>query len=258
MRGVLAHADVGDHDQIGVGLLQRPGRELNDALVVVGAGAGLVLVGGIPKRRTASTPAAWISAASATSSEIESRSTPGIDGTSSRTSVPAVDEQRLDQVGAGSSVSRTRSRSTRAPQAAHAGGGKGHALSLGGPGASARGRVEFGVVARVAASLATEGSSRGRGPPVPAPPLECRQGDRRRVLPRRRPATADPLLPPCTRDLQLERSSTDSCLTERADGLAVGQDRSTGGRAVSAVSGSNSSVERSRSAGRRHRPSTPH
>ena len=46
VRGVLAEADVGDHDQFGVGLLQRPHRHLHDALVVVGAGAGLVLGGG--------------------------------------------------------------------------------------------------------------------------------------------------------------------------------------------------------------------
>ena len=46
VRGVLAEADVGDHGQVGVGLLQRPHRHLHDALVVVGAGAGLVLGGG--------------------------------------------------------------------------------------------------------------------------------------------------------------------------------------------------------------------
>ncbi len=42
--GVLAEAGVGDHDEVGVRLLQRPDRHLHDALVVVGAGAGLVLV----------------------------------------------------------------------------------------------------------------------------------------------------------------------------------------------------------------------
>ncbi len=46
VRGVLAEADVGDHGQVGVGLLERPHRHLHDALVVVGAGAGLVLGGG--------------------------------------------------------------------------------------------------------------------------------------------------------------------------------------------------------------------
>ena len=39
VRGVLAEADVGDHRQVGVGLLQRPHRHLHDALVVVGAAA---------------------------------------------------------------------------------------------------------------------------------------------------------------------------------------------------------------------------
>ena len=46
VRGVLAEADVGDHGQVRVGLLQRAHRHLHDALVVVGAGAGLVLGGG--------------------------------------------------------------------------------------------------------------------------------------------------------------------------------------------------------------------
>jgi hypothetical protein len=46
VRGVGAEADVGDHDQLGVGLLDRPHGELDDALVVVGAGARLVLLGG--------------------------------------------------------------------------------------------------------------------------------------------------------------------------------------------------------------------
>ena len=46
VRGVLAEADVGDHGQLRMGLLQRPHRHLDDALVVVGARPGLVLVGG--------------------------------------------------------------------------------------------------------------------------------------------------------------------------------------------------------------------
>ena len=43
VRGVLAEADVGDHDDLRVGLLQRPDRHLDDALVVVGLRADLVL-----------------------------------------------------------------------------------------------------------------------------------------------------------------------------------------------------------------------
>jgi hypothetical protein len=46
VRGVLAEADVADHGQLGMGLLQRPQRHLHDPLVVVGPRAGLVLVGG--------------------------------------------------------------------------------------------------------------------------------------------------------------------------------------------------------------------
>ncbi len=46
VRGVLAETNVGDHGQVRVGLLQRPHRHLHDSLVVVGAGARLVLGGG--------------------------------------------------------------------------------------------------------------------------------------------------------------------------------------------------------------------
>ncbi len=46
VRGVLAEADVGDHREVGVGLLEGADRHLHDALVVVGARAGLVLGGG--------------------------------------------------------------------------------------------------------------------------------------------------------------------------------------------------------------------
>ena len=43
VRRVLAEADVGDHHQVRMRLLQRAHRHLHDALVVVGARAGLVL-----------------------------------------------------------------------------------------------------------------------------------------------------------------------------------------------------------------------
>ena len=43
--GVLAQADVGDHQQLRMRLLDRPRRELDDALVVVGTAADGVLLG---------------------------------------------------------------------------------------------------------------------------------------------------------------------------------------------------------------------
>ena len=46
VRGVLAETDVGDHHDLGVRLLQRPDRHLDDALVVVGLAADVVLGGG--------------------------------------------------------------------------------------------------------------------------------------------------------------------------------------------------------------------
>ena len=49
--GVLAQAQVGDHDQLGVRLLDRAGGELDDAvIVVIGAGALGVLVRGDPEQ----------------------------------------------------------------------------------------------------------------------------------------------------------------------------------------------------------------
>ena len=41
--GVLAHADVGHHDQLGARLLQRPDRVLNDAVLRVSLGPARVL-----------------------------------------------------------------------------------------------------------------------------------------------------------------------------------------------------------------------
>ena len=69
------------------------------------------LSAGIPKRSTAPIPEAWISVASATSSEIEKRSIPGIDSTGSRTSEPETTKSGWTRCAGESSVSRTRSRS---------------------------------------------------------------------------------------------------------------------------------------------------
>ncbi len=46
VRGVLAEAEVGDHREVRMGLLDRSGGQLHDALVVPGARALLVLLGG--------------------------------------------------------------------------------------------------------------------------------------------------------------------------------------------------------------------
>ncbi len=56
VRGVLAEADVGDHGQVGVGVLQRPDRHLHDPLVVVGAAADLVLGGGDAEQQQRADP----------------------------------------------------------------------------------------------------------------------------------------------------------------------------------------------------------
>ena len=51
VRGVLAQAHVGDHDQVRVRLLERAHGQLHDALVVVCARALLVLLGGEPEQQ---------------------------------------------------------------------------------------------------------------------------------------------------------------------------------------------------------------
>jgi hypothetical protein len=53
---VLAQAKIGDHDQVGVRLLDRSGRELDDALVVPGAGALLVLARRKPEQEDGRDP----------------------------------------------------------------------------------------------------------------------------------------------------------------------------------------------------------
>ena len=51
MRRVLAEADVGDQRERRLRLLQRADGELHDALGVIGARGGLVLVGGDPEQQ---------------------------------------------------------------------------------------------------------------------------------------------------------------------------------------------------------------
>ena len=82
---VLAEADVGDHDELGVCLLQGTHRHLDHALVVVCAGAELVLGGGDSEQDHGAHAGRVSSVASATASVIESRSTPGIASIGSRT-----------------------------------------------------------------------------------------------------------------------------------------------------------------------------
>ena len=89
----------------------------------------------MPKRSSAPTPRVAISVASATSSEIEKRSMPGIDSTSSRTPSPATTKAGWISCAGESEVSRTRPRrASRPPQAAQACGRKGHRVDSREPG----------------------------------------------------------------------------------------------------------------------------
>ena len=100
--------------QVGVGLLQRPHRHLHDALVVVGARAGLVLGRRDPEQDHGAGPRPpAISSPRATSSEIEKRSTPGIDGDLLAHALAGDDEQRLDQVARARGRSRGPARAGR-------------------------------------------------------------------------------------------------------------------------------------------------
>ncbi len=86
----------------------------------------------MPNRITAPMPAAWSSVASATSSEIERRSTPGIDGTSSRTPSPATTNSGCTRCWARElGLAHQIAQRLRAPHASHAGGGKAHRAILG-------------------------------------------------------------------------------------------------------------------------------
>ena len=127
VRGVLAEADVGDHGEVGVRVLQRPHRHLDDPLVVVGAGAVLVLGGG--------------------DAEQQHRPDPGrvdlggvLDQVGDRVALDAGhrrdlfadllagdDEGGHDQVGRRElGLADERAEGVGAAQAAHAGGGEGH------------------------------------------------------------------------------------------------------------------------------------
>ena len=100
--------------QLGVRLLDRADRELDDALVVVGAGALLVLLGGDAEQQHGrDARARATSPASSTAWEIESRSMPGIASIGVAARRRRLDEHRVDEVARRSArVSRTMSRST--------------------------------------------------------------------------------------------------------------------------------------------------
>ncbi len=74
---VLAQAEVGDHEQVGVRGVDRADRLLDDAVVVPGAGALLVLGAGMPNSSTAGMPSAATAPASVTAAATGRRETPG-------------------------------------------------------------------------------------------------------------------------------------------------------------------------------------
>ena len=85
------------------------------------------LAAGTPKSRTEPMPAVAISVASATSSEIEKRSMPGIESTSSRTFSPATTKRGwIRWRGRELGLSDQAAQSLGAPEAAHACGGERH------------------------------------------------------------------------------------------------------------------------------------
>ena len=132
--GVLAQAHVGDHQQVGVGVLDRAHGQLHHALVVVGAGAlRRPCSAGMPNSSTAGTPSGvGLARLRRPACEIARRSTPGIDSIGLRPSVPSCTNIGWTRCAGVSSVSRTRPRSSaRTAQPAQAGGGEGHRASLG-------------------------------------------------------------------------------------------------------------------------------
>ena len=123
---VLAQAQVGDHEQVGIGGLDRARGELDDALVVPRARALLVL--GRRAARTAAPPgcpARATSPASRTAASIERWSTPGIDGIGVRPLLPVRRRTSGTRGGAPRARSRARGRGCRSSRAAGAGGWRG-------------------------------------------------------------------------------------------------------------------------------------
>ena len=109
---VLAQADVGHDDEVGVRVLDRARGELHDALVVPRARALLVLVGGdAEQQHAAEAERARPRRPPRPPAEIDSRSTPGIASIGVAAVEPGLDEQRQHEVAGVERVSRTRSRS---------------------------------------------------------------------------------------------------------------------------------------------------
>ena len=123
--GVLAQADVGDDEQLGVRVLDRARRELDDALVVVGAGAlGVLARRGCRTAARAGRPSACASPASSTAAEMTAASTPGIASIGVAAPRPCLHEQRQHEVGRRAGASRARGRAGPAWSAAGAGGSR--------------------------------------------------------------------------------------------------------------------------------------
>ena len=77
---VLAQTDVGDHDELGHLVLDRPDGELHDALGIVGAAGRRVLVGGDAEQQDGRDTDRLISRTSGSRLPMESCSQPGMEG----------------------------------------------------------------------------------------------------------------------------------------------------------------------------------
>ena len=127
VRRVLAQADVGDHDQVGVGLLERPDRHLHDALRIVGAGAGLVLGGRDAEQDHGADPGRLELGRLGDQLGDREALDPGHRGHRLAHPLAGDDEQGLHEVARRElRLAHELAQGLRSPQPPHAGGGKAH------------------------------------------------------------------------------------------------------------------------------------
>ena len=187
--GVGAQAHVGDHDQLRVRLLERSNRELDDALVVVGARALLVLLGRQAEQQHGG-DAELVRLSGVLHGLGDRQPVHARHGGDRGAALAQLDEHRVNEaVRAELRLAHHAAQHARLAQAAQACGGEGHRL------------VSLGVCWRSAAGLtasATRRSAAGQDDsapqtPPPAPPGAAapRPGRPRRSAPRpRHPASA--------------------------------------------------------------------
>ena len=128
--GVLAQAQVGDHEQLGVSLLDRAGRQLHDAVIVVRARALGVFGRGDPEQQHGGDAELGSAARLNHGRGDREPVDPGQRPDRLAPIQPLGHEQRVDEIGRGElGLAHEPAQLARGPQPAHAGLWKGHDAS---------------------------------------------------------------------------------------------------------------------------------